>query len=1137
MATCSIALAQPARLSTAIDGRSTVAIQGSVDRRIRHMNDGGPVEPATPIRGLSFRFRPTPEQSAALARLLEDQQNPSSPRYHDWLTPEQFADRFGLGSSDVARITDWLSAQGFTIDSVARSRTYITFSGTAAQVRDTFRTELHRYAGGGETHVANASAAQIPAEMKSLIAALRGLSDFSEQSASRLQPRLNYNNGDHAVAPGDLAVIYGLKSLYEHGIDGTGQKIAIVGQSAFRMSDYTSWRSKFGLPPNTPRTILVPGASDPGFTDDEGESILDVDVAGGAAPNASILFVYSRSVWDARQYVIDENLAPVLSDSFGRCEKDVVADQGESDIFREIAQQANAQGITWLAVSGDEGPAACDYHGPGTIGENGIGVLIPASLPEVTGVGGTTFNEGSGNYWKSTEGPGRTSVISYIPETAWNDSAIEKGLASSSGGLSNYFPRPSWQNAAGVPNDNHRHVPDISFTASWYHDFYPIIVDGLNWDLGGTSAATPFFAGVVALLNHYLVGTGVQSKPGLGNINPKLYELSRNSSGVFHDVTTGNSMIPCRIGTPDCTTGQYGFYAGPGYDHVTGLGSLDATNLFIAWTATSAPAPKTVATSLAASANPTQISATGSTILTATVKAASGTQSPAGSVTFSLGTASLGTAALTGSGGSATASITVSGKQLASGVNTIAVSYAGSGAFSSSAGSANVTVAASSSGDSASMSLASAPAILVKNAKPDPECNATYPIHQVLTLEERNGSAVRLTRFIAGGNDWSDQVANWFGSLRLAPYGALTAEICWQFDKVPETYHFEVGGVDQAGHTVTAQVDVLVKVAGQLPGAFSIAEDSIVLSATGSQTATASLHLNLPSTEKWSVSILPANRTSNWLSVSARSGTGAGKVDLVASSAGLEKGVYSTTLVFEANYCVPSVITFPIILVVGFSETTVITGLQNAASFQEAYAPGMLVSAYGKQLANSTEAAQTATLPLSLGGVSATVNGIPAPLWFVSPGQINLQIPYETAAGRAIVAVNNNGQVSGFVFTVKATAPGIFNNGGMLTPSASAKRGSTVSMYVTGDGELSPMIDTGAPPPLDTPVSQLPKPRAQVKVTVGGIPANVVFIGNPWLVGITQINFTVPVNAPTGPQPVVVTVGGVSSSPALLNVQ
>src|SRR5262249_44366652 len=145
-------------------------------------------------------------------------------------------------------------------------------------------------------------------------------------------------------------------------------------------------------------------------------------------------------------------------------------------------------------------------------------------------------------------------------------------LATSSGGASILYAKPSWQTGPGVPNDNRRHVPDVSFAASWNHDPYIVVYDGYLESDGGTSASTPFFAGVVALLNHYRIKTGAAKTAGLGNINPRLYQLAQATSGVFHDITLGDNIVPCSIGTPDCTTGQYGFRAGPGYDEVTGLG-------------------------------------------------------------------------------------------------------------------------------------------------------------------------------------------------------------------------------------------------------------------------------------------------------------------------------------------------------------------------------------------------------------------------------------------------------------------------------------------------------------------------------------------------------------------------------------
>ena len=242
-------------------------------------------------------------------------------------------------------------------------------------------------------------------------------------------------------------------------------------------------------------------------------------------------------------------------------------------------------------------------------------------------------------------------------------------------------------------------------------------------------------------------------------------------------------------------------------------------------------------------------------------------------------------------------------------------------------------------------------------------------------------------------------------------------------------------------------------------------------------------------------------------------------------------------LIFQSENTTPHVVEVPVIFMVRVSGLGAITGAQNAASFQRVFAPGMLASLYGTKLANSTQSAASLPLPLTIDGVTVTVNGVHAPLWFVSPGQINFQLPYETPLGPALVVVTNNGLVSTDIITVTPTAPGIFNHGGAVVPSPSADRGGGASIYITGEGELTPMIETGAPPPEGVPASQLPKPRAFVTVTVGGVSAEVTFIGTPWLVGVTQVNFTLAAGTPTGVQPVVVTIGGVSSAPQTLTVR
>jgi subtilase family serine protease len=430
---------------------------------------------------------------------------------------------------------------------------------------------------------------------------------------------------------------------------------------------------------------MVLFGADPGTSQaDQTEASLDLEWAGGIARNASIVYVYSTNVFTSLQYAIDQNLAPVISLSYGGCELE------GSTSFRTLAQQANAQGITWMNAAGDSGAAGCDTAGE-PIATEGLAATFPADIPEVTAVGGTEFNEAGGSYWSPQNSANLESALSYIPEMAWNDTALGSGLAAGGGAPSLVYAKPWWQAGPGVPNDQARDVPDVSMAASGQHDGYVMYVRGELVAVGGTSAASPSFAGIVAILNQYLATKGFISKPGLGNINPDLYNLAQNTTGLFHDVVTGNNMVPCATGTKGCVNGSLGYTAGPGYDLATGLGSVDAYNLVTKW----AGLPSGVGTKMTLAATPATIAASASLQLTATLSAVSGANVPAGSVAFALGNTTLGTAALTGSATTATATLTVRGASLAWGVNTVTANWAGNATFGSSTASAAVTVTAS----------------------------------------------------------------------------------------------------------------------------------------------------------------------------------------------------------------------------------------------------------------------------------------------------------------------------------------------------------------------------------------------------------------------------------------------------------
>jgi len=220
------------------------------------------------------------------------------------------------------------------------------------------------------------------------------------------------------------------------------------------------------------------------------------------------------------------------------------------------------------------------------------------------------------------------------------------------------------------------------------------------------------------------------------------------------------------------------------------------------------------------------------------------------------------------------------------------------------------------------------------------------------------------------------------------------------------------------------------------------------------------------------------------------------------------------------------------------SGATSILGIANAASFTQQYAPGTYLAIAGTQLASTTQTASSIPLPYSMGGFSATVNGVAAPLYYVSPAFVSIQIPYETPSGISVVlTVNHDGQVASQSFNMAAAAPGIFVSNGSPIPNATAAPGQTVSLYMNGIGALSPAISTGGAPLSATALADLPKPLRATTVTVGGLPARIDFIGEPWgLAGVTLINYQIPPTAPLGPQQVIVTAGGIASAPAIVTV-
>ncbi len=671
----------PARVLGAVDNARRITLAGNVHPLARAEYDRGAVPPAQPMKRILLLLQRSDAQEAALQTYLEQQQDKSSPNYHAWLAPAEFGALYGPADADVQAVTQWLASQGFTVEKVYSGKTVIEFSGNAAQLQAAFATAIHNYEVNGKTYVANANDPQIPAALAPVVAGIVSLNNFPRQSHIRLagqarkiagtpglQPLFTFPNGSasgnfYGVAPGDFATIYNSKGLIAAGNDGTGQTIAVVGETNINVADVQAFRQMFGLSANFEATNVILNGEDPGITSggEELEADLDVQWSGATAPGAAVKYVVSASTPASQGidlsalYIIEYNLAGVLSESYGNCEAGLLT--GGNAFYNSLWEQAAAQGITVILSAGDGGSAGCDDFTTATAAAQGLAVSGLASTPYNVALGGTDFDQVNkwATYWSATNNPTTgASALSYIPEIPWNESCAQIGLTgcgssapqgsmniiAGSGGASTIYGKPKWQmGVTGMPNDNHRDQPDVSLFASPGFDGSGYIVCAgtgvatgpsqcnltpgvYNFSIvGGTSAAAPAFAGVMALVNQYQGAHGGTARQG--NANYVLYPLAKKSGAsctssateaagcIFNDVTKGNSSlptgqagigtnsVPCQGASPNCSasvTTATGVLVEPtssstteawtataGYDLTTGLGSVNVNNLATNW--------------------------------------------------------------------------------------------------------------------------------------------------------------------------------------------------------------------------------------------------------------------------------------------------------------------------------------------------------------------------------------------------------------------------------------------------------------------------------------------------------------------------------------------------------------------------
>ena len=658
---------QPApRITQAIDDTRLVTLRGGVHPLATAAADQGVAPDSLQLGRTILLLKRTDAQQAALKKLVDDQQNPKSPNYHAWLSPAQFGAQFGAAPQDMQKIAGWLAEHGFQVESPMAGRSLIVFSGTQAQLKSTFRTEIHSYKINGQSYYANATDPQIPEALASVVSGFSSLNNFP-RIAERTSPKLvqrkdsawrvapeshqtsplftttDQSQTVYLLAPYDLATIYNVKPLWDAGIDGTGETIAIVSQSDINPSDVDYFRTTFGLPAKKLNIIYY--GPNPGHTADEGEADLDVEWSGAVAKNATIDLVVAASsitsggIDGAAAYIINNNLASILN-----------------------WEQAASQGITVLAASGDSGSASCDQNQP--YAHYGLSVSGIASTPYNVAVGGTDFHStftDPTKYWNPTNDPATlASAKSYLPESTWNDSCANPQVlaalqasgdtdqttaalcnnvneqtnflttAAGSGGASNCsiagadasipcasgYPKPAWQSGVtGIPADGVRDLPDVSLMAGnglWgtfyvycQSDILPAKVCDVNNSVegaGGTSFAAPVFAGMMALVQQ-------KTASQQGNVNYVLYKLAATqysgsnaasctsdaavtgNSCMFYDITDSNIAVPCYNGSIDCSPANPadnvgilpGYDTTSGYDLATGLGSINAYNLVEGW--------------------------------------------------------------------------------------------------------------------------------------------------------------------------------------------------------------------------------------------------------------------------------------------------------------------------------------------------------------------------------------------------------------------------------------------------------------------------------------------------------------------------------------------------------------------------
>jgi hypothetical protein len=618
-------LTVPRRITQAVDEANLTTLKGNTHPLARPEFDQGEASASLPMARMLMVLQHSAEQDAALQILLNGQQTQGSANFHNWLTPQQYGAQFGPSDADIQAVSAWLGSKGFEVTRVSPGKHIIEFSGTAGQVKDAFHTAIHQYNVNGESHFANASDPQIPAALAPVVVGIKSLHNFRAKPTSHFSgmyrrakdsgltqklsgPEFTFTTNNETffgLGPTDFATIYNVLPLWNKGIDGSGQSIAIVQETDINLQDIRDFRALFGLPANDPEVVL--DGPDPGIDPDvEPEAVIDVTWSGAVAKGAKIKLVVSSStnttegIALSALYIADNNVAPISSMSFGQCELHLGT--AGNAFWNAVWQQAAAEGISAFVSAGDGGSAGCDNFDTASMARNGLAISGDASTPYDIAVGGTDFG---GNFfdpaafWSATNNPTtQASALGYIPELPWNNSCAnflfafvgfstdpiancnnktldDLNIVGGSGGSSSCissdgtheatctggYAKPAWQTGTGVPNDGVRDIPDVSLFASngFLGSFYIICEADLNppgspgCDLnppyldfagfGGTSVSSPAFAGILALVDQ-------KTQSRQGNANFVLYKLAAGENPANCNVNAGGLWTS--LPSPSC---------------------------------------------------------------------------------------------------------------------------------------------------------------------------------------------------------------------------------------------------------------------------------------------------------------------------------------------------------------------------------------------------------------------------------------------------------------------------------------------------------------------------------------------------------------------------------------------------------